>query len=334
MTSINTIEDFLRVVRENDDLRSAVRRELLTEELLALPGRFSEMLKTQNAMLEEQRSMRQDSNALRETQNAILEDLKSLRQDSDALRRDSDSLRETQSAMLEDLKSLREDSNALRRDTNALRRDSDSLREAQNALLETVATMLKELSETRRDIGALHGMYRRQHDDLARFRGNYAIYAARRNSYQIARPFFRQKGMRRVEFSTLDSSVLNGMLNESYEALDALDLSDDTLNSFPEADLIISVADRSNSTQRFYIAVEASFTGHNYDVRRATDRARILRCATGLDAYAVVAAVRLDQHINRDYIHENITTYLGENSENDALWYELSETGLEPPDPY
>ena len=320
MTSINTIEDFLRVVRENDDLRSAVRRELLTEELLALPSRFSEMLKTQNAMLEEQRSLRQDTDSLLKTQNAMLEDLKSLR-------RDSDSLLKTQNAILEDLKSLREDS-------NALRRDSDSLRDTQNALLETVATILKENSETRRDIGALHGMYRRQHDDLARFRGNYAIDAARRNSYQIARPFFRQKGMRRVEFSTLDSSVLNGMLNENYEALDALDLSDDTLNSFPEADLIISVADRRNSTQRFYIAVEASFTGHNYDVRRAADRARILRCATGLDAYAVVAAVRLDQHIDRDYIHENITTYLGENSENDALWYELPETGLEPPDPY
>ena len=320
MTSINTIEDFLRIVRENDDLRSAVRRELLTEELLALPDRFSEMLKTQNAMLEEQRSLRQDfdslqktQNAMLETQNAILEDLKSLRQDTDSLQKTQNAMLETQNAILEDLKSLRQ--------------DTDSLQKTQNA-------MLREQAATRRNTQALHGMYRRQHDDLARFRGNYAIDAARRNSYQIARPFFRQKDMRRVEFSTLDSTVLNDMINENYEALDALDLSDDTLNSFPQADLVISVADRRDSTQRFYIAVEASFTGHNYDVRRATDRARIIRCATGLEAYAVVAAVRLDQHINRDHLHENITTYLGENSENDALWYELPETGLEPSDPY
>ena len=42
MTTINTVEDFIRVMRENEDLRSAVRRELLTEELLTLPQRFAE----------------------------------------------------------------------------------------------------------------------------------------------------------------------------------------------------------------------------------------------------------------------------------------------------
>ena len=285
MTSINTIEDFLRVLRENDDLRSAVRRELLTEELLALPGRFSEMLETQNAMLEEQRSLRRDFDSLQKTQNAMLEEQRSLRQ------------------------------------------DTDSLQKTQNA-------MLREQVTIRRDIQALHGMFRRQHDDFARFRGNYAIDAARRNSYQIARPFFRQKGMRRVEFSTLDSTVLNDMLSENYEALDALNFSDDTLNSFPEADLVISVTDRMDSTQRFYIAVEASFTGHNHDVRRATDRARILRCATGLGAYAVVAAVRLDQHIDRVRILDGIEEYLKADDEETALWYPLPESDLEPQEPY
>ncbi len=43
MTTINTVEDFLRAMRENAELRSAVRRELLSEELLALPQRFAEL---------------------------------------------------------------------------------------------------------------------------------------------------------------------------------------------------------------------------------------------------------------------------------------------------
>ncbi len=42
MVAINTVEDFLRVIRQDDELRSAVRRELLTEELLAMPQRFAE----------------------------------------------------------------------------------------------------------------------------------------------------------------------------------------------------------------------------------------------------------------------------------------------------
>ncbi len=42
MTTINTTDDLMRLLRENPDFRDAVRRELLTEELLALPRRFAE----------------------------------------------------------------------------------------------------------------------------------------------------------------------------------------------------------------------------------------------------------------------------------------------------
>ena len=37
MTTIDNIEDFLRIVRQDEGLRSAVRRELPTEELLNFP---------------------------------------------------------------------------------------------------------------------------------------------------------------------------------------------------------------------------------------------------------------------------------------------------------
>ena len=39
--TINTIDDLLRLLRDDEDVRAAVRRELLTEELLALPDRFA-----------------------------------------------------------------------------------------------------------------------------------------------------------------------------------------------------------------------------------------------------------------------------------------------------
>ena len=65
MTTLNTVEDLLRVLRDNDEARAAVRRELFTEDLLALPSRFESMLETQNTMLETQ-------NAILDTQNDIL----------------------------------------------------------------------------------------------------------------------------------------------------------------------------------------------------------------------------------------------------------------------
>ena len=89
MTTIDNIEDFLRIVREDEGLRSAVRRELLTEELLELPARVASMSKTQDAMLETQNSMlkeladlRQTQNSLLTTQNAILERLGSVANDT------------------------------------------------------------------------------------------------------------------------------------------------------------------------------------------------------------------------------------------------------------
>jgi hypothetical protein len=283
MTSINTIEDFLRVVRENDGLRSSVRREVLTEDLLALPGQFSEMLKTQNVMLTELKTLRQDSNAL-----------------------------------LEEQKSLRQDSNALR--------------DAQNAILDTLTTVLKEQGETRRDIGALHGMYRRQHDDLDRFRGNYAIGAARENDFEIAQLFARIHSLRHLNVRRLTRDELAAMLNEHYDAVDALLLRERSWRTFQNPDIIAEVTGIRSTRAGFYIAIEASYTGDTEDLQRATDHARILRRATGRDAYAIVAAVRLDRYMDRIRIHENAAIYLAEFNENHALWYELPERGLEPPD--
>ena len=46
MATINTIDDLLRIVRENEEYRVALRRELLTDDLLSLPAQFAEMLET------------------------------------------------------------------------------------------------------------------------------------------------------------------------------------------------------------------------------------------------------------------------------------------------
>ena len=122
MTSIDTIEDLLRLVREDEEIRAALRREVLTEELLALPAQFIAMQETQASM---QQSMQQSMVALQETQA--------------------------------------------------------SMQESMVALQETQNSMLEEMRESRRDISALHGMFRQQHQDFGRFRGNYAADAARRN---------------------------------------------------------------------------------------------------------------------------------------------------------
>jgi hypothetical protein len=255
LTTLDNIDDLLRIVREDEAVRAALRREVLTEDLLSLPTQFA-------AMLEEVKSLRQDTNSLLETQTAIL-------------------------------------------------------------------------GEQRRmsgDIHALHGMYRRQHDDLARFRGNYAFDAARRNRWDIAQLFASLRGMRRIQSRTLTEDELGDLLEEGYDAVDALNLPNRYWETFLVPDMIASVTQVRPSGPPFYIAVEASYTGNVEDLLRATEHARILRSATGLDAYAVVASVRMAPSME-GRVYDDVEQFVSADDENAALWYRLAEEHMEPLDP-
>lgn len=124
MTTIDNVEDFLRIVREDEGLRSAVRRELLTEELLELPARVASMSKTQDEMLETQNSMLKEIADLRQAQNEMLK---------------------TQDSMLKDLADLRETQN--------------SLLETQNAILERLGNVEGETRQNATHIGELKGLF-------------------------------------------------------------------------------------------------------------------------------------------------------------------------------
>ena len=283
MTTINTTEDLLRIARDNEEFRAALRRELLTEELLTTPSQVAHLLRTQAAMFEEVRELRHETNALRQDFNVMQQEIVSLRQETNVLR-------------------------------------------------QTRNTMLDSLIRIEARLDRQHEMYRRQHDDLARFRGNYAIDAARNRDAEVAELFARQRGMRQIQVRPLTRDELDQMLNESLEALEALRLRDRAWLTFPKSDIIAEVTERRSSSPDFYIAVEASYTADTEDVLRATDHAKILRCVTGLDAYAVVAGVRTAPGIE-GIIFDEVAQFAEANDEDSALWFQLEEDELEPPDP-
>ena len=100
MATINTTEDLLRIVRENEEYRAALRRELLTDDLLALPSEFAEMRATQNEMLETQNEMRATQNEMLETQNRILRDLAETRATQSEMLKTQSEILTTQSEIL------------------------------------------------------------------------------------------------------------------------------------------------------------------------------------------------------------------------------------------
>ena len=206
--------------------------------------------------------------------------------------------------------------------------------ETQNALLETQNRLLEGQDEMRGDIRALHGMYRRQHDDQGRFRGGYADRGARKNSPDIVGLFARRLGIspRQLNISDLSEAERKEMIGQNLEALRELDTSDTAWLTFPRGDMIARITDwDENGADPFYIAVEASYTGSRRDAQRAVDHAKILRRATGQDAYPVVAAVRMAPNA-RSMVSDDVAQFVEARNEDSAFWYQLGESDLEPPD--
>ena len=71
MTTIDTMEDIIRILREQPDVREEVRRLILTDELLALPAQFIEMRKEQAEMRQEIQHISQAQTEMQQAQTEM-----------------------------------------------------------------------------------------------------------------------------------------------------------------------------------------------------------------------------------------------------------------------
>ena len=68
MVTINTPDDLLRVLRERPEWKEAVRREILSEELMNLPARFDRFVASTEQFIEEQRQFNAETQEFIEEQ--------------------------------------------------------------------------------------------------------------------------------------------------------------------------------------------------------------------------------------------------------------------------
>ena len=91
MVTINNTDDFIRALRQNPEFHAAARRELLTEELLALPQRLSQYAEGTDKRLDRvdyrleslengQRQLQSDVKDLQQGQRQLQSDVKDLQQ--------------------------------------------------------------------------------------------------------------------------------------------------------------------------------------------------------------------------------------------------------------
>lgn len=187
-----------------------------------------------------------------------------------------------------------------------------------------------------RNVRAIRESHAQQHAFLHRFRGNYAIDAARNRVEDIAEIFANTRDVRLLRARLLSKDRLNDILDNNIEVIERLDTHVNVWKTFPQSDITAEVSDRRDAAQPFYIVGEASYTITERDIERASDHAKVLRCATGLDAYPVIAGVRLNPRLANSLkarIIYDAAEFPASDITSVVLWYELVEDELEPPDP-
>ncbi len=154
-----------------------------------------------------------------------------------------------------------------------------------------IAEIKDDIVEIRTDISAIR-------EDLRPIKGTHARSGAERDTRRIART------MNCFQINLLNSDDLYRLL----AAIDSDDISQSDRDSFESADIVI-VGEHRETGETHYIAVEASFTAHEDDTRRAIRNADYLARSTGQSAHAVVASRLVDPNIERIFASGRVHWY-------------------------
>ena len=132
MVTISTPEDLLRALRENPEWKEAVRREILTEQLLNLPARFDQFAASTEGFIEEQRQFNAETGGrvdrLESDVGQLKEDVGQLKEDVGELKQDVGQLKEDVEQLKEDVGELKQDVVQLKNDVRTIRDDLGNLK--------------------------------------------------------------------------------------------------------------------------------------------------------------------------------------------------------------
>ena len=303
MVTINTADDLLRALSENPVWKEAVRREILTEELLKLPARFDRFVATTEAFMEEQREVNAEQTEFSATTadfiaeqrqvNATTADFIAEQKQVNAEQKEFNASTADFIAEQRQVNAEQKEFNATTADFIAEQRQVNAEQKEFNASTAEFIAEQRQVNASTADFIAEQKEYNvrmerrvdRALGDIGNMRADYA----RRNAINEADDIAQDMGFRLLR--TLTSSDLRAM----YEAGDNAGISRGALLSFRRADLVIAAADGDGATH--YIAVEVSYTADDRDTGRARRNAGLLTRFTGCPARAAIASVRNDDRI-------------------------------------
>ncbi len=220
----------------------------------------------------------------------------------------------------------------LTENTAAMNRRLDSLDERVDSLGEKV-------DKNSVDINGLGNMFRAEVRAQSSFRGTYAVDASRKDNREVAWLFAYKHGLRLIKTHEVPDDVLMNWLANNVALIESLNLRERAWRTFPGADLVVEVRDLQaslDSTPAYYIALEASYTVEKEDILKSTDHARIIKAVTGVDTYAVVAGVNMDDEMDAETlgrVHTEAERFIEADDPETAFWHRLYSADLRPAEP-
>ena len=297
MATIDNTDDLLRLVREDSNFRATMRRELLTAELLEVPQRLT--------------ALEQSTAALIEYTNATNRRLDNIEADITVIK--------------DDINVMKGDITVMKDDINVMKDD---------------VSVKNDVSVIKDDINGLGEAFRQEVRAQSSYRGAHAQTAANRDRVRISNLFAKFHAIRRTDAMPVRRNRLKAWLQgENAEVVEALNLRDRAWETFLEPDIVAAVHDLmadDDAEPAFYIVVEASYTGEAEDIDKAIDHAKIVHAVTGLDAYPIVAAVRLDDKMEpetRSRLYDDVQKFVAANDADAAFWFRLGSADLRPAEP-
>ena len=309
MATIDNTDDLLRLVREDSDFRATMRRELLTAELLEVPQRLT--------------ALEQSTAALIEYTNATNRRLDNIEADITVIKDDINVMKGDITVMKDDINVMKDDITVMKGDVNVMKDD--------------ISVTKNDVSVIKDDINGLGEAFRQEVRAQSSYRGAHAQTAANRDRVRISNLFAKFHAIRRTDAMPVRRNRLKTWLQgENAEVVEALNLRDRAWETFLEPDIVAAVHDLmadDDAEPAFYIVVEASYTGEAEDIDKAIDHAKIVHAVTGLDAYPIVAAVRLDDKMEpemRSRLYDDVQKFVAANDADAAFWFRLGSADLRP----
>ena len=264
MTTINSQDDFLRALEENPQWRDAIRRHILTEELLQLPARFHVLTQRVDTLDQKVDVLTQRVNTLDQKVDVLTQRVNTLDQKVDVL---------TQSM------------SQVKTDLNTLTGRVDNLTGRVDNLTDRIDNAVNTLTDR---INNAVNMLTGRVDNALGY--NYQL-KVERNLRSIAGQHLHLRNIAILRSSRPDWS--NEFDNLIQEAVDQGLITEEQSYEVWDTDLIFVGTPRGDTTP-IYVAAEVSITAGDDDITRAANRAGLIAQATRRPVTPVVICANVD----------------------------------------